>query len=499
MKKIIPFTITLLYLLYSFAMKAQDISQTHFDLGKVSRVNEDVVELNIANPSAEDIYLLRIEAEDPIDVKYTSKNIRSNSATLLRFKLNPKTIGRSQSKVNLFFSHLSEPVELSFSMNVKELPRNNLQDCPSFNSADMAQKSLAAFNRQKKAKIKRYYVSIGNQQEQISKSKSREQEELAEKTSPAENNITEEEEERLDYPSIAEMRKAQSNQSTTKREEQPKGALHNRKKEEKKERKSPEERRNAPSLGQILFGSQEEEHEEQEFEQEQEEQQQQQQQEEIPIKEAKIESEEIEETAIAPAPPQKQEENLLDDNYKANNVVFLIDASNSMNNDNKMALLQIAMAELLAPLRSIDYLSIITYAGNARVLLPPTSGIEKDSIEKSIFNIQAEGSTQAVKGLNTAIDVGLANFIEGGNNQIILATDGAFDIGERNTRLRERIEETAQKGLKITVVGIQNENYTNTSLKEIASLGQSEFIRIKNKNQSKRLLEFVKANALVSN
>jgi Mg-chelatase subunit ChlD len=475
-------------------MRAQSLNQTDFDLGKVSRTNEDVVELNIANPTAEDIYILRIEAERPIDVKYTTKTIRSNSATLIRIKLNPKTKGRSKSTVKLFLSHLSEPVELGFNMNVKELPRNNLQDCPSFNSADMAQKSLDAFNRQKKAKIKRFYVSIGEGEAA--------QDVIAEETTSAEDQATEEEElKRLDYPSIEEMRKAQSKQPTAKREEQPQGAFHDRSKKEKQERKSPEERRKAPSLGQILFGQKEEKNVEEELVDEKEEEIAEQPEEslETPIEDETIEEkEEIVETEVI-AKESKKNKDLLGDNYKANNVIFLIDASNSMNNDNKMELLQIAMTELLAPLRSTDYLSIVTYAGNARVLLPPTSGLEKDSIQKSIYNIQAEGSTQAVKGLNTAIDVGLSNFIEGGNNHIILATDGAFDIGERNTRLRERMEETAQKGLKITVVGIQNENYTNSSLKEIATLGDSEFIRIKKKNQSKRLLEFIKETALVAN
>lgn len=484
--RVIALVVTLV-LTTTQALLSQSLSQTNFDLGKVSRTNEDVVELNIANPSSEDIYLLRIEAARPIDVKYTSKSIPPNSASLLRIKLNPTSKGRSNSTVKLYFSHLKEAVELDFSMNVKELPRNNLQACPSFNSNDMAQKSLAAFNRQKRAKIKRFYVSLGASeelQESIPEQK-REDNQLAEEAQPK----------RLDYPSIEEMRKAQTNQ-----EEEPKGALHNRQKRTKKDRLSPEERRNAPSLGQILFGNEEEEKTESDIEEEKETEQVDQAEEVIETPEQDENRKEekqrinkpLEENTVSP------NENLLDDSYKANNVIFLIDASNSMNNNDKMALLQKAMTDLLTPLRSIDYLSIVTYAGNARVLLQPTSAIEKDSIEKSIFNIQAEGSTQAVKGLNTAIDVGLSNFIEGGNNQIILATDGAFDIGERNTRLRERIEETAQKGLKITVVGIQSERHTKSSLKEIASLGDSEFIRIKNKNQSKKLLEFVKESALIT-
>lgn len=495
MNKYLYFLSLLVAVYFSTKSYAQDFSQTTFDLGKISRVNEDVVELNIANPTAENIYLLRATAERPIDIKYTSKNILSQSAILLRIKLNPKTKGRGQSKVILYFSNLQEPVELTFNYNLKELPRNNLQACPSFNSADMAQKSLAAFNRQKKAKIKRFYVSIGEEQQEYEQ----EQEELAEESRPAENQTKED---RLDYPSIEEMRKAQSGSSN--QGAKPKGALHNRNKKENKERKSPEERRNSPSLGQILFGDTEEEKQEETEQLKEAEEDLQEEKENTEIaEEEKVQEKEqkvplIEESTKEEVVNPTQEEDVLDDNYKANNVIFLIDASNSMNNNGKMQLLQTSMTQLLKPLRSIDYLSIVTYAGNARVLLAPTSAIEKDSIKAGIFNIEAEGSTQAVKGLNTAIDVGLSNFIENGNNQIILATDGAFDIGERNTRLRERIEEAAQKGLKITVVGIKNENYTNSSLKEIADLGDGKLIRLKKKKHSDRLLEYVKESALIT-
>src|SRR5690554_1026193 len=156
MNKYLYFLSLLVAVYFSTKSYAQGFSQTTFDLGKISRVNEDVVELNIANPTAENIYLLRATAERPIDIKYTSKNILSQSAILLRIKLNPKTKGRGQSKVILYFSNLQEPVELTLNYNLKELPRNKLQACPSFNSADMAQKSLD----RKSTRLSSSHVSI---------------------------------------------------------------------------------------------------------------------------------------------------------------------------------------------------------------------------------------------------------------------------------------------------------------------------------------------------
>lgn len=187
---------------------------------------------------------------------------------------------------------------------------------------------------------------------------------------------------------------------------------------------------------------------------------------------------------------------LLDDKYKPNNIVFLIDASTSMREAGRMDLLKTTMIKLMEPLRSIDYLSIVTYSGEASTLMPPTSGKDKNIIKSSIENIPADGSTQAVKGIKEAIEVGLSNFIENGNNQIFLASDGAFDIGERNTRLRNQISKTAESGLSISVIGIKNENWTAKRLKEIASLGKGNYVKIKSEKETEQVLEEVKINAL---
>src|SRR5690606_10230736 len=157
--------------------------------------------------------------------------------------------------------------------------------------------------------------------------------------------------EQLTYPSIEEMRKAQSGSSS--QEAKPKGALHNRNKKENKERKSPEERRNSPSLGQILFGDTEEEKREETEQLKEAEEELQGEKENIEVaEEEKVQEKEqkvplIEESTKEEVVNPTQEEDVLDDNYKANNVIFLIDASNSMNNNGKMQLLQTSMTQLL--------------------------------------------------------------------------------------------------------------------------------------------------------
>jgi len=188
--------------------------------------------------------------------------------------------------------------------------------------------------------------------------------------------------------------------------------------------------------------------------------------------------------------------NSLSENYRPNQVIFLIDASTSMREKGKMDLLKKAMIHLLKPLREKDYLSIVTYSGEAETLLEPTSGIQKLEIENSINNIPADGSTNAVKGIREAIQVGMSNFIPNGNNMIFLATDGAFDIGSRNTRTRKLIEESSNKGLIISVIGIKNEKWTNKSLKEITELGKGSFLTINKEEEVKEVLEDMKSRSL---
>lgn len=186
---------------------------------------------------------------------------------------------------------------------------------------------------------------------------------------------------------------------------------------------------------------------------------------------------------------------LLGSEYQANNIIFLIDASSSMEKEGKFDLLKSSLIELLKPLRDIDYLSIITYAGDARVLLPPTSSVEKDSIVKSINGLHAMGSTNAIDGIDLAILTGEENFIAEGNNQIYLVTDGAFSLGKRNETSRQKLRDAAEKGLTTSVLAIKSERWTYKSLKEITLLGKGDIIKIKKEKDKKKVLRSIKSSS----
>lgn len=414
-------------LIYQYTLAQSFLSQTSFDLGEITQLNEDIVDLKINNLAA-DNFLLRVEGNRNITYKFTNKNIKSGETVTFRFKLNPKSKGRLKEVIKLYFSQQAEPIELTFHAKVIEVVKNNLHACPSFNGKELSLNENGVFNPP--AIIKSYQVTLSEQK-------------------PI-NTISEVSE--PENKSISEV-----NNNTIPR-----------KPREKREPKV-NERRNQPSLGQILFGKQKDE--------------------EVEIKK-ETDADSIQETIAT------INDSLLNDSYKPNNIVFLIDASTSMREDDKMDLLKSAMIELLRPLRSIDYLSIVTYSGESTVILNPTSGVNKLEIQSIIENIKADGSTQAVKGIKKALQVAKSNFLNDGNNQIILASDGAFDIGERNESLRKKIKKEAEGGIVVSVIGIKNENWTNKSLKEIAELGKGSLIRINKTNDTKKVLEEVKSNSI---
>lgn len=440
-------------LIFSTSILAQTkLSQTQFNLGELSRLNDDVVDLVLVNKEVEDLHILRIDADMGVSTTYTSLSIPVNNSTILRFKLNPKTNGKIKNEVNLYFSNSSTPTKIEITANVKQIPKNDLQECPSFNRVEMTKNRDLAHEGSKPIAIKRFMVGIG--------------------VDVLDENLADEEYENhgtKDFPSIEEQRKAIS------QTEEPKVVLHQKSKvKEKKERLSPVERRNKPSLLDQLFGDAD------------------QQSTDNKNREEKVEEAETVEEKIN----ESDNSNTLSDAYKPNNVVFLIDASHSMNKEGRFDLLKASMIELLTPLRSIDSLAIVTYSDGSNVLIPPTSGIEKEKIAEVINSISASGGTQAVKGLNTAIEVGLSSFIENGNNQIILATDGDFDIGSKNNRLRKKIEETAERGLIISVVGIRQEKGSAKTLNEIKKLGKGKMLKIKKEKDSPKIINMIKKQSL---
>jgi Ca-activated chloride channel family protein len=171
------------------------------------------------------------------------------------------------------------------------------------------------------------------------------------------------------------------------------------------------------------------------------------------------------------------------------NLVFLIDVSGSMQDANKLPLLKSAFRLLVKELRSNDTVSLVVYAGNAGLVLPPTEGSEKEKILEAIDRLQAGGSTSGGAGIQLAYDIAKRNFMRNGNNRVILATDGDFNVGvSSDGELVRLIEEKRQHGIFLTVLGFGLGNYKDSKMEKLADKGNGNYAYIDNLLEAKKVL-----------
>lgn len=216
------------------------------------------------------------------------------------------------------------------------------------------------------------------------------------------------------------------------------------------------------------------------------------------IKTVTIVEEKAEDVPII-APISTQPNELSRNDFIPNNIIFLIDASMSMGKNDKLSLLKSSIHELLNPLREIDKIAIVNYKDEAEIILPSTPANNKQFIKTKLETISAGGVTSGNKGLIKAYEVAYDSFIEGGNNQIYLVTDGAFKIGEKNERVPKMIQDGREKGIYITSIGIKNERWTEKNLKSIAKDGNGEYISLNDESQLNVLLNQLKKQSLKGN
>lgn len=193
-------------------------------------------------------------------------------------------------------------------------------------------------------------------------------------------------------------------------------------------------------------------------------------------------------TEIAAAPWNKkhklvhiglQGKNIPKENLPASNLVFLIDVSGSMSDENKLPLLKASFKLLVEQLREQDRVAIVVYAGAAGLVLPSTSGAEKKKIIESLENLQAGGSTAGGEGIKLAYKIAKENFRKDGNNRVILATDGDFNVGESSNAGMERlVEEKRNDGIFLTTLGFGMGNYKDSKMEILADKGNGNYMYI---------------------
>ena len=170
------------------------------------------------------------------------------------------------------------------------------------------------------------------------------------------------------------------------------------------------------------------------------------------------------------------------------NLVFLLDVSGSMSPANKLPLLQHAFKLLVKELGANDRVSIVVYAGAAGLVLPSTAATQEDAIIAAIDRLHAGGSTAGGAGIKLAYKVAEENFIQEGNNRIILATDGDFNIGVSSTsELVRMIEDYRKKGIFLTILGFGMGNYKDGRMEQLADKGNGNYYYIDNLMEAKKV------------
>lgn len=177
------------------------------------------------------------------------------------------------------------------------------------------------------------------------------------------------------------------------------------------------------------------------------------------------------------------------DERPAMNLVFLIDVSGSMYDDNKLPLVQKSFSMLTDNLTAADRVSIVTYAGSDEVVLEGADGNDRKQILKAIDDLEAGGSTAGAAGITTAYEIAEKYFIDGGNNRVILATDGDLNVGlSSESELTRLIEEKRESGVFLSVLGFGTGNYKDNRLEALADYGNGNYSYIDSEKEAKKVL-----------
>jgi len=179
-----------------------------------------------------------------------------------------------------------------------------------------------------------------------------------------------------------------------------------------------------------------------------------------------------------------------EDRFKPNNVVFLLDVSQSMSQGDKLALMKGALTQLARVLRSVDKITLISYADNAMTLLETTAGSERNTVISIVNEISVSGATAAAKGFRASYNVLKREMINDGNNQLIVITDGAFQPDDQ-----EEINKLVRKSsgrMTTSIVGIQCAPFAIRKLSDVVMLGNGSFLLIEDENDLSILIEEMK-------
>ena len=172
------------------------------------------------------------------------------------------------------------------------------------------------------------------------------------------------------------------------------------------------------------------------------------------------------------------------------NLVFLVDVSGSMTDPDKLPLVKKTLRILTEQLRPQDKITLITYASGEQLVLPPTSGKDKDTILRAVNALEAGGATSGERALRMAYEQAEKAYVKNGINRIILATDGDFNVGVSDTEtLKSLVAEKRKSGISLSTLGYGTDNYNEEMMEQIADAGDGNYSYIDSEKEAKKVLQ----------
>ncbi|MBW8051962.1 MAG: VWA domain-containing protein, partial [Cytophagales bacterium] len=468
MKQFIQISFFVVYCLLSTVnCFSQVFDKTVHDFGTLADGSNRVADFTLSNNSNEVVYILTSEYEREINLRYSTQKIAPDSSAIIRIKYNPTRKGIFNKKIRLYISSSLEPVVLGIKGKVYFIDKDDDPECPNFDkpASNTTDLHIEVFNMQDKTpvthatvKIFKGYIPIKTV---FNNAEGKAVHELhmgqiyhliveadgfySEEHTMLVNKITNTAAFYLEPVSQIEEEKLAlllTSDTSGQSEESPQliDTI-----------STSEQSEESPQLIDTIFTT----------------------------------ATDTATSPVAAARITNPSYVLPEDKFTANNIVFLIDVSWSMGDSRKLDLLKTSIIEMLQILRNIDRIAVITFAANTKIAVPSSPADEKEKIIEIIQNLVAGGATAGSKGIRKAYEVADDNYIDGGNNQVILATDGIFSA---DRALQADINNMAKSGITLSVVGIKADKDVESSLKQITEKGEGHYINIETFGKAKRVL-----------
>jgi Ca-activated chloride channel homolog len=467
MKKL--FVLLLLNMICLTGKTQISVDKTHYDFGDIYAHSERFVDFHFKNTGAARAFILRVEKQENIVYQMSSSAIDPDKSVVVRIQVAQKKKGPFTYKIPVYLSDRNEPVILKITGNVKEVAPdlNALTDCPNFNRRPSDGNpmdfmlTVVVVDKETKQVLEKSRVEVLQQGLTIGDWRT-DKEGKVQKKIPLGFTYFYASREGYRPNELGAYVNFQRNYILIELERLPTPI--------------PDEPiieivETAPVTS-------------------------------TPTPPTRTEPEEIEwvigvepPKPVTPAPPVKPSpspEPLVPQNIPAlsdipqddfspeyfvpNNLVFVLDVSASMNQADRLELMKLALIELMKYVRPEDKITVVSYGNNAQVLVPTTSGDKKDEIIDKVSKIKAGGMTAGGAGIKLAYKMSNHAHIPGGNNQIFLITDGAFNKDSQD--YERTIKRNTPKGIVLSVVGIKNKTEDEATMTEVAVLGGGRFIGI---------------------